>query len=91
MASIRKRTLPSGKSAWLVDFKDANGKRRARQFQTKRDADTFMVTARAEVASGTYVHDSDANTVKEATKAWLAHCVLRRDSGRRMERATFPG
>jgi integrase len=89
MASIRKRTLPSGKSAWLVDFKDANGKRRARQFQTKRDADTFMVTARAEVASGTYVHDSDANTVKEATKAWLAHCVLRRDSGRRMERATF--
>ena len=43
MASIRKRTLPSGKTAWLVDFKDANGKRRARQFAAKREADAFLV------------------------------------------------
>ena len=89
MASIRKRILHSGKSVWLVDFKDTNSRRRARQFYTKRDADAFMVTARAEVASGTYVHDSDANTVGEAAKAWLAHCALRRESGRRMEKATF--
>jgi integrase len=89
MASIRKRRLPSGRSAWLVDFADANGRRRARQFSTKREADAFMVTARAEVASGTYVHDADAITVAAAATIWLGHCELRCRFNRRMERATL--
>ena len=89
MASIRKRILPSGRSAWLVDFADANGRRRARQFSTKREADAFMVTARAEVARGIYVHDSDAITVGAAASIWLGRCELRCRSNRRMERATL--
>ncbi len=91
MATIRKRTLPSGKVAWQVDFKDRNGKRRARQFPTKREADAFMVKARAEVATGTYVHDADSVTVGEAAAQWLAGCAQRRDVGRRMEKATWVG
>ena len=91
MATIRKRTLPSGKVAWQVDFKDGNGKRRARQFPTKREADAFMVKARAEVATGTYVHDADSVTVGEAGAQWLAACAQRRDVGRRMEKATWVG
>ena len=91
MASIRKRTLPSGKVAWQVDFKDVNGKRRSRQFQMKREADAFMVKARAEVATGTYVHDADSVTVAEAAAQWLAGCAQRRDVGRRMEKATWVG
>ncbi len=91
MATIRKRTLPSGKVAWQVDFKDRNGKRRARQFPTKREADAFMVKARAEVATGTYVHDADSVTVGEAGAQWLAACAQRRDVGRRMEKATWVG
>ena len=89
MASIRKRILPSGRSAWLVDFADANGRRRARQFSTKREADAFMVTARAEVVRGIYVHDSDAITVGAAASIWLGRCELRCRSNRRMERATL--
>lgn len=89
MASIRKRALPSGKLAWLVDFKDQNGKRRARQFKTKREADAFMVTARAEVTSGTFVHDTDSVTLSEACEQWLAACAVRCKAGRRMERATY--
>ena len=41
MASIRKRTLPSGKAAWQIDFKDVNGKRRSRQFQMRREAGPY--------------------------------------------------
>jgi integrase len=89
MAAIRKRSLPSGKIAWLVDFKDANGRRRARQFATKRDADAFMIKARAAIATGSYVHETEAVTVLEAARAWLACCADRRDASRRMEKATF--
>ena len=89
MASIRKRRLPSGRSAWLVDFVDANGRRRARQFSTKREADAFMVAARAEISRGTYVHDRDAITVHTAAAQWLGRCEIRCQSNRRMERATL--
>lgn len=89
MASIRKRKLPSGKIVWQCDFKDAMGKRRSRQFEKKREADSFMVKARAEISSGTYVHDADSATVKEATQVWLDSCAQRRDKGLEMEAATY--
>ncbi len=91
MATIRKRTLPSGKIVWLVDFKDTNQKRRARHFPTKREADAFLVKARAEVATGTYVHDADSVAVADAALIWLESCAQRRDAGRRMERTTWVG
>ena len=71
MASIQKRTLPSGKTAWLVDFKDANGKRRARQFAAKREADAFLVKTRAQIAGGLYVYDADRLSVADTIKHWL--------------------
>ncbi len=89
MASIRKRYLPSGKTAWLVDFKDANGKRRARQFVRKRDADAFLVRTRAQIAGGLYVHEANQVTVAEVIQQWLGHCAARLEAGRQMERATF--
>ncbi len=89
MASIRKRTLPSGEVRWMVDFKDANGKRRAKMFEKKRDADGFLVTARAQVAEGTFVHSRDTVTVAKAAESWVEHCRARRDAGQRMEAATF--
>ena len=43
MASIRKRAwlAPDGteRQAWQVDYRDAAGKRRSKQFDKKRDAD----------------------------------------------------
>ncbi len=52
--SIRKRSWESGgkfHEAWVVDFKDASGKRRLKTFAAKKDADRFAVVAIA-VGSG---------------------------------------
>ena len=74
MATIRKRKLPSGAMAWLVDYRDQAGARRYKQFTTKREADAFMVRARAEVAAGTHTPDATSVTVAEAANLWLDRC-----------------
>jgi len=89
MASIRKRTLPSGKSAWLVDYRDANGKRRASHFATKRNADEFLVHVRAQISTGLYIHQANRYTVADIVRDWLDNCASRQASGQRMERGTF--
>lgn len=71
MASLRKRILPSGEVRWLVDYRDSAGMRRAKQFETKRDADAYMVRARAEVAAGIHVADSQSVTLGEAADLWV--------------------
>ncbi len=71
MASIRKRTLPSGETRWLVDYKDAAGGRRAKMFLAKRDADVYLVKVRAEIAAGTHVADSQSVTVSESADIWV--------------------
>ena len=89
MASIRKRSLPSGKSVWLVDYQDQSGKRRARQFATKRKAGSYLVRARAAVLHGTHVHGADSVPVAPASQRWLEACARRCQTGRRMECATY--
>lgn len=71
MATIRKRTLPSGTQVWQADYRDAAGKRRSKQFDLKKDADAFMVRARHEVGEGLHIPDSQAVTIGEAAKLWL--------------------
>lgn len=72
MATIRKRVLPSGLSVWQTDYRDASGKRRSKQFTLKKDADAWLVKARHEVGQGLHIPDSQASTVAEAAKLWLA-------------------
>ena len=88
MATIRKRVLPSGLTRWQVDFSDNGGKRRAKLFERRKDADAFLIKARALVQAGTYIHDSVSITLGEAAESWLEQCRVRRDAGRRMEKAT---
>lgn len=71
MAIVRKRTLPSSKVVWQADYKDGEGKRRSKQFPTKREADTFLLGARGEVVRGVHVADSASITVAEACGLWL--------------------
>jgi integrase len=74
MATIRKRTWPSSdgeKSAWVVDYFDQHGKRRLKTFAKRKDADTFLVQARHEVAQGTHTPPSSTTTVADASKLWL--------------------
>lgn len=74
MASIRKRTLPSGKVRWLAGYSDGGGRRRFRQFETKKEADAFLVQARNQVATGVHTPDSVSPTVAEAGEMWLKRC-----------------
>jgi hypothetical protein len=74
--SIRKRewTTEKGetKTAWLVDYRDAQGKRRAKQFSRKKDADAFVTKASWEVSQGTHTADSQSITVEKAGQNWIA-------------------
>lgn len=76
--SIRKRKWsgPNGETleAWLVDYVDSAGKRRAKSFRLKKEADAFAARARVEVNAGTHTPDSIAPTVATAAETWLAEC-----------------
>lgn len=76
MTAIRKRnwTTPTGeaKAAWLVDYQDQSGKRRAKQFRTKKEAEEYADRARLEVRQGTHTHDRDSITVSIAADLWIA-------------------
>jgi integrase len=78
MATIRKRKWTTAKGehreAWQVSFVDQRGKRRCRQFDRKKAADGFLVTARGQVTEGTYSPDSTSVSVAEAAVLWLERC-----------------
>jgi integrase len=69
--SVRKRK-GAFKKPWQVDYKDGQGKRRSKQFATKKEADTFASTAAVEVREGIHVADRATCTVAEAGNFWLA-------------------
>ena len=69
--SVRKRK-GLHKKPWQVDYKDGQGRRRSKQFATKKDADAFAATAAVEVREGIHVADRATVTVKEAGTFWLA-------------------
>src|SRR5918995_572197 len=75
MAKIVERTWTGAdgteRRGWQVDFRDQNGKRQRKQFQRRKDADAFMVTARGQVQAGTYTPDSTSATIGDAVELWL--------------------
>jgi integrase len=75
LMAIRKRqwTAPDGtaKQAWLVDYRDQSGKRRAKQFAKKKDAEAWSINAAAEVQQGIHTADSASVTVERAADLWL--------------------
>ena len=74
MARIRKRNLPSGETRYLVDYRDQNGHRRAKQFKRRKDAERWMATALWEVGQGTHTPDTASITVRQAARLWLERC-----------------
>lgn len=74
--AIRKRQwiAPDGtaKQAWLVDYRDQAGKRRAKQFLKKKDAEAWLVGAAWQVSQGLHTADSQSVTVAVAAKLWIA-------------------
>ena len=77
--AIRKRTWTSGgseKTAWVVDYKDAQGKRRLKTFKTKKGADSWATTALFQVKEGTHTPESASITVSEAAENWIRRVEL---------------
>jgi len=76
MTAIRKRswTAPDGsaKTAWQVDYRDASGERRRKQFTRKRDAEAWCTQATWHVSQGTHTPDSQSITIAKAAELWLA-------------------
>ncbi len=70
--SIRKRTwrTPAGelKQAWLVDYRDNSGARRAKQFTRKKDAEAWQTEAAWQVSQGTHTPGSQSITVAKAAE-----------------------
>lgn len=87
MTAIRKRTWtgPDGKekTAWLVDYRDQAGKRRAKQFARKKEAEEYAARAQYEVRQGTHTHDRDSITVAIAADLWIEAA-----EAERLERST---
>lgn len=83
--SVRKRkwTTAKGvqKEAWLVDYTDQHGKRHAKTFAKKKDADAFAATTHVEVRSNTHIADSDTVTVEEAGQLWLKRAKQKLERG----------
>lgn len=75
MTAIRKRQWIDGKGearqAWLVDYRDAAGVRRAKQFARKKDADAWSTQAVWQVSQGVHTPDSQSITVAAAAEQWI--------------------
>ena len=82
MANIRKRKLPSGAIRFLVDYVDMNGRRRAKQFAKRKDAEAWMHRSAVEVMEGRQVADRDSPTVSKVAELWLAYCEAEMAAGR---------
>lgn len=82
MSCIRKRTWTDARGdrrlAWLVDYRDAAGKRRSKQFARKKDAEAWSTSTSWHVSQGTHTPDSQSITVTAAAKQWIERA--RRDS-----------
>ena len=75
MSSIRKRTWTDrcGEQhhAWLVDYRDSTGKRRAKQFARKKDAEAWATRTVYQVSQGTHTPDSVSITFRKAADQWI--------------------
>lgn len=73
--SVRKRewTSPKGeaKSAWVVDYTDASGKRRLKTFKLKKAADAFAASTTVEISQGVHVAEGASATVEAASRKWI--------------------
>jgi integrase len=80
MAAIRKRSWTDRhgeqRQAWLVDYRDSTGKRRAKQFARKKDAEAWSTETAHQVRAGTHIADSVSGTVAEAAKLWVSRAEM---------------
>src|SRR6266516_2793375 len=86
MASIERRTGSDGKPEYRARWRDDEGKsRRSRWFARKFEAERHRATVEADLHRGTYVDMSNATTVTEYARAWVAARPYRQTTRDNME------
>jgi integrase len=82
----RKWQTASGedREAYVVDYRDRDGKRHIETFDRKKDADAREAAIKVDIRAGTHVAPSRSITVAEAAAEWLATC----ENKRGLERTT---
>jgi integrase len=85
---IRKRTWKNDNGAettrWIVDVRDGNGHRERRQFENRKEAESFRIVTEGKMRAGTFRAAASKFTVKDAADRFLTHCAGRRERGERM-------
>jgi len=69
--SIQKRVSPNGTVYWRFDYRDLQGKRRAKSFKKKEDAKAYKTKVDSEISAGTHVSDLTSISIGEAGDLWL--------------------
>jgi integrase len=79
MATVRKRKWgPDGKekTAWVVNYKDQQGKRHQKTFVLRGEAKDWLARTLGEVQAGTHTPDRSTITFLQAGELWLERQVL---------------
>jgi len=74
--AVRKRTWVGpngeGKEAWIVDYRDRDGRRHIETFTRKKDADDRHINVKLELGKGIHTPNSKSPTVADAGELWIA-------------------
>lgn len=91
--SIRKRSWKNANGTvsvrWIADVADANGHRERREFASRKEADAFHTTTKAQMRAGTYRGDASKFTVEDAADSFLKHCEGRCQRRERMTKHNY--
>ncbi|MFT3851948.1 MAG: site-specific integrase [Ilumatobacteraceae bacterium] len=90
MASIVTKRLSTGKSAYLVRFRTADGVQRGKQFERRRDAERYANLVEVDVAQGSWVDPRLGRiTVGEWFERWWPTVTNLRATTRARDEASF--
>src|SRR5262245_8842587 len=79
-----KTATGEDREAYVVDYRDRDGKRHIETFDKKKEADARQAEIKVDIRAGTHVAPSRSITVAEAAAEWLATC----ENKRGLERGT---
>jgi len=66
------RKLEQRRGRWVVDFRDADGKRRWESYRTREEADDALSKRVQQLTKGTYRAPDQIPTFREVAESWLA-------------------
>jgi integrase len=90
VASIRIRSLSTGRNAYLVRYRGPDGKERSKQFKRRRDAERFASLVEVDLARGEWVDPRLGRiTVEEWFERWWPTSTGLRLTTRARDEASF--